>query len=346
MSDPSTDLETVKKQKELEKLDVDIRNAKATIGLERFKAWAALLGPVLTAVTVLGTVYIGYLQISQKSASDEDTNWRQTLTALNDTRPEEFGARHMATLLKPFLESQRYRTLAIGVTTDELPRLRDVGTFKELYVDAFPQPETRDLTVLLDLARRLNTIGLTLQDQAASAGRDEKTASAKRDEMILVHTEAGTLCDPIASTLRNSNHKYLYQQFSSGQSGNPKIPLNDIYFEKCDFSGIDFSDIDLSKSTFDYVILDNAILKNIGNESAFLWSGNIWWTAKEIDADLLTALLERYKPYVFAKNFPTGYRDGVNIKPADWDANIRRLCLIAHMTCTDTQIHVDFPKGS
>ena len=100
------DLDIVKKQKESKKLEVDIGNAKADLGLDRFKAWAALLGPVMTAATVLGTVYLGFLQINAISDFDEDANWRKTIGSIDDTKPENLGARHVATLLRPFLESK------------------------------------------------------------------------------------------------------------------------------------------------------------------------------------------------------------------------------------------------
>jgi hypothetical protein len=106
MTPSDDDLEILKKQKDIEKLEIDIGNAKASLGLERFKAWAALLGPVMTAVTVLGTVYLGFLQISAKSESDEDANWRQTITSIDETKPESFGVRHVGALLKPFLNSK------------------------------------------------------------------------------------------------------------------------------------------------------------------------------------------------------------------------------------------------
>jgi hypothetical protein len=89
MASSDDDLDIIKKRKDIEKLDIDIGNAKASLGLERFKAWAALLGPVMTAVTVLGTVYLGFLQISAKSASDEDTNWQQTINSIDETKPED-----------------------------------------------------------------------------------------------------------------------------------------------------------------------------------------------------------------------------------------------------------------
>jgi uncharacterized protein YjbI with pentapeptide repeats len=338
------DLEMLKKQKELEKLEIDIGNAKATLGLERFKAWAALLGPVMTAVTVLGTVYLGFLQISAKSDSDEDANWRQTINSIDEIRPKDLAVRHFGTLLKPFLESKRYRTLAIGVTIDELPKLRDVGTFKDLFSAAFPRSDPKDLRTLLDVARRMTETGYDLQ-AAVAASTDEANVSLKRDERSVVLNEVALLCDPIADILRNVDHKVVSRYFSSGQNGSSKIPLDNIYFERCDFTGINFSDVDLTNSAFDYVKLDGAVLKNVTNRSEFLWGGNIWWTAREIDPDLLQDLLARFKPYVFPKDFSPGYRDGATIKQADWETNIRRLCVNAHLTCTDAQIRADFPKG-
>jgi len=71
-----------------------------------------------------------------------------------------------------------------------------------------------------------------------------------------------------------------------------------------------------------------------------LWGGIIWWTAKEVDSDLLPVLIERFKPYARK----TSYRAGAVIKQADWEVNIRRLCAGANITCTAEQIHFDLPE--
>jgi len=342
MTTPDDDLDILKKRKDIEKLEIDIANAKASVGLERFKAWAALLGPVMTAVTILGTVYLGFLQISAKSQSEEDANWRQTINSIDEIKPENLGTRHVGTLLKPFLDSTRYRTLAIGVTIDELPKLRDTGTFKDLFSAAFPNADPKDLPTLVDLARRLSTIGSDLYD--ASQNTTEQIASAKRDERAIVYNESSLLCDPIAVILRENDYNSIIKYFSLNQSNTPKSPLDSIFFERCDFSDIDFSKISLRYSTFEGVILDGTILKNM-DEYTDLWAGNIWWTASEIDTNLLKVLLAQFKPYMLPKEVP-GYRDGAVIKQSDWEQNIRRLCQKAQMTCTDEQIRVDFPKSS
>ena len=147
------DLDEIKKQKEIDKLTIDIANAQRNLRLEGLKAWAALLTPAIAAVTILGTVYIGYLQIAAKSVSDEDSNWRDTISLIDKIPVGDPRVRHVGTLLKPFLESARYRTIAIGVTLDQLPRLRDIDTFTELLNEAFPSPGPRDLQRLLDLGQ-------------------------------------------------------------------------------------------------------------------------------------------------------------------------------------------------
>ena len=330
------DLDSTKKRKEIEKLEIEIGNAKKELGLERVKAWGAFLGPVMTAVTVLGTVYLGFQQISAKSDSDEDSNWRQTINAIDEIKPEDLGSRHVATLLKPFLESKRYRTLAIGVTIDELPRIRDTGTFNSLFKAAFPRTDAKELPILLDIARKLTGISSNLQEALNHyTVTDEKIAALKRDERRIVLNQAATLCEPITSILRNTDHRTLKQYFSSSQQ---KIPLSDIFFERCDFSGIDFSDIDLTNSSFDYVRLDDTVLKNIDNTSKYLWGGNIWWRAKEIDGPLLATLLKNFRPNIFPVDFPHVYRDGEIIEKEEWEKNIRRLCALAHLSYTDEQI--------
>ena len=107
---PSCDeLDAIKKRKEIEKLDIDIANAKLIVRYEKHKTLAALMVPLMASLTVLGTVYIGFKQISAKSIADEDVNWRQTVYLINETKPEDLGRKHIGTLLKPFLQMERYR---------------------------------------------------------------------------------------------------------------------------------------------------------------------------------------------------------------------------------------------
>jgi len=52
MPPPDDALATLRIRQEIENMDVDIVNARVSLSLERFKNWAALLGPVMTAVTI------------------------------------------------------------------------------------------------------------------------------------------------------------------------------------------------------------------------------------------------------------------------------------------------------
>jgi Pentapeptide repeats (8 copies) len=341
---PEEDLDALKKRKEIEKLLIDIENAKASLGLERFKTFAAILGPVMAAITVLGTVYLGFAQISAKSDSDEDANWRQTISSLQTGKTSGDVSPHVATLLKPFLDSPRYRTLAIGVTIDELPRVRDVGTFETLFTSTFRDIRSENLPILLNLNRRLTDISRDLSN-AAQSEDDRRKANALRDEAVLVHGMSSTLCDPIATILRTTDHKLLLQKFSSNQKVPARIPLDNIYFERCDFSNIDFSDADLTASAFDWVALDNANLTHLDDPSKYLWAGNIWWKAKAIDGKLLQILIAQFKPYMIPEDFgQKDYRYREEIDPAEWKSDVMRLCKAAQISCTEEQIKADFPK--
>jgi hypothetical protein len=345
MEKSDVDLDVLKKQREIDKLEIDIQNAKALNGIEKFKAWAALLGPIMTAVTVLGTVYLGFLQITEKSVSDEDASWRQVVNSIDETRPGDAPPQHFGTLLKPFLKSERYRTLAIGVTIDELPKLRDAGTFTDLFLAAFPSSDPKNLPTYLDLARRTTDVASTLQ-VASQKTKIDQEKNSKLDERNIVIRELSLLCEPIAGILRSLDRVTLLNEFAAGSKGVSKLPLNSIYFEGCDLSGIDFSDSDLSSSVFDNVKLDNASFKGVFDASEYLWAGTIWWRAKEFEPNLLRQLLANFKPYQPPKGFELSYQDGRSptIDLNDWVVNVKRLCEGAKINCTDEEIHVDAPK--
>ena len=333
--------EHLKKQKEIEKLNIDINNAQKNFRLEQIKAWAALLAPAITAITVLGTVYLGFFQTSSKSNADEDVNWRQTIAAIDSATA---GAqRHVGTLLKPFLEwSSRYRTTAIGVTLDQLPKMRDVNTYRDLFNEAFPSPGPRDLQQILELDRSMNDELRTFYDA------NGVIKEAQSDERNIVIEEAAVLCKPIASILRDTNHKELLNKYLTLTKGSrPAIRLTNIYFEKCDFSDIDFTDVDLTDSTFDSVVLDDAIFGDDTPRSMYLWNAQIWWTSKFIGSKLLQYLISNFKPYQFHQDFvpSVSYPDGVVITREDWENNVRRLCKGAALHCSDDQVHSNFPAN-
>ena len=86
----------------------------------------------------------------------------------------------------------------------------------------------------MDIARKLTEISGNLW-AAPATGTSDARDSAKQDERAIVLREAALLCDPIGDILRDRNRKVVLQYFSSNQKFSSKIPLDNIYFERCNF---------------------------------------------------------------------------------------------------------------
>jgi hypothetical protein len=318
-----------KKRKEVEKLEIEIQNAKRYVSLEKRKIWASFFGPLATAVTIVGTVYAAFLQVSSKSQSDEDGFWRQTLE-LVDSKAKDLDSLHLGSLLAPFLESKRYHAFAKDVVIDILPRIRNEGTFRELYTAIFAKPDPEDVIKIMAINRQIVTM---IYSPDASVAAPAFTAAVP---VLRI------LCEPLSKMLRNADQKMLLRQAAQSR-GSDKLDLAGIDFESCDLSGVDFSDINLGNATLDQVIVDDAILKDMSSYGPYVWDNIVWWRARFVDQSTLTMLLRDYKPYVF--HLPNdAYRSDANITEKDWNENIVRLCKSVGMTCTPGATATKFPQ--
>ena len=137
MSDKGTTaesgLEETKLRQEIAKLKVETTNLEQTPRLEWLKAWGSILTPFATAVTILGTVYIGYLQISSKYASDEYQYWRDTIKVVDENTQRHEDLTYAIALLKPFLDSKRYHVFARNAAINLMSQLLDIEVFTDFF---------------------------------------------------------------------------------------------------------------------------------------------------------------------------------------------------------------------
>jgi Pentapeptide repeats (8 copies) len=321
-------------QMEIDKLHAETSNLKHTPGLERLKAWGSILTPIATAVTILGTVYVGYMQISAKNVSDQDQEWRDTIKIVDEKISKQEDLTNTVTLLLPFLDNRRYAPYARSAAIEIMPALPNERVFRDFFQAVFPTIKPADYRSVVSIALRLSAARQKVQEDKDHSRRNQYSA------------ELNDLCAPMTTMLKASSHKDLVEIFSGKgpDSSDGAVPMNHIYFQKCDLSGVDLTDVDLSDAVFSFVELHDSIIgeSDINDD---LWDAVVWWKAKYIAPKTLKALLQKYKPFQFHTNLHN-YRPDEQISEAEWQFDINRLCGAATIECPAALIHVDWPADA
>jgi hypothetical protein len=339
---------------EANKAKVDAQNQLRQLQLERLKSWSVLLVPIVSLLTLLGTVIVQAVQLRQQFISShtqsEDAEWRELLSSVRGP-PKNYAADiTVSSRLQAFMNSDRYREQARRLAVRVMGNLTNVSAFAEL-LDATAQIQGEDeLKILLGIAKALTVTKLSLESdcitEAASIGMeakvpfgvctffmspsdaaelarktgDSKEALARRQSLLAVMAEIETVTGRIAPILRT---RY---PVGTDWSGSKTVDLTNLILLHADLSGVDFSPFDLSNSLFYSSKLNGAILNPRGSGDL---GDSEWWSAKSIEQNLLKWLIQNRFPY----HAPgTTYLSGVVTREL-YEARVQTLCASGMAEC-------------
>ena len=241
---------------EANKAKVDAQNQLRQLHLERLKSWSLALVPIVSLLTLLGTVIVQAIQLRQQSVSSrsqsEDVEWRELLSSLRGP-PKDYAADiTVSSRLQAFMNSERYKEQARRLAVRVMGNLTNVSAFAEL-LDATVQTQSEDeLKMLSGIARALTGTKLSLESdcytEAVSIGvvselpygvctfalppavaielarktADSKGALERRQSVAAVYNQVASISARISSILR--------ARYSVGTdwSGNKSVDLTNL----------------------------------------------------------------------------------------------------------------------
>ena len=340
---------------EANKAKVDAQNQLRQLQLERLKSWSVVLVPIVSLLTLLGTVIVQAVQLRQQfvasRSQSEDAEWRELLSSVRGP-PKNYAADiTVSSRLQAFMNSDRYREQARRLAVRVMGNLTNVSAFSEL-LSATAQIEGEDeLKILSGIAKALAEAKLSIEsdcsNEAISIGvaaeapygvctfsmsapaavetarktGDSREALARRQSLFAVMAQINVVSARIGPILRG---RY---PVGTDRSGSKTVDLTNLLLSQTDLSGVDFSPFDLSYSYIFYSKLDGAILHprvsgDLGDSE--------WWNAKSIEQNFLKWLIANRFPY-YERGIP-GYPSGA-ITREFYEARVRALCTSRMAEC-------------
>ena len=340
---------------EANKAKVDAQNQLRQLQLERLKSWSVVLVPIVSLLTLLGTVIVQAVQLRQQfvasRSQSEDSEWRALLSSLQGSSKNYAADITVSSRLQAFINSDRYGEQARRLAVRVMGNLTNASAFSEL-LSATAQIEGEDeLKILLGIAKALadtrQSIEFECYNEAMSIGvaaeapygvctlaisapvaheiarktADSKEALARRQSYFAVGVQVATVSARIGPILRK---RY---PVGTDQSGSKPVDLTNLYLNGTDLSGVDFSTFDLSNSFIYFSKLDGAILNpRFGGD----FGDSEWWNAKSIEQNFLKWLIGNRFPYYDRAIF--GYPSGA-VTREFYEARVQALCTSRMAEC-------------
>ena len=145
---------------ETTKATVESKNTRANIDLEWFKALPALAVPIVSLLTLFGTIWIQGLQLQASRQQDEDKQWR---AFLHDVKQSVKGSPNQiisdptfAPQLKSFLSSSVYKSQAVDLAKRMIGSLANKAAFDDILDIAFPDKDAASTADIADIDRSIS----------------------------------------------------------------------------------------------------------------------------------------------------------------------------------------------
>jgi len=319
------------------KAQVEAENHVGELRLERLKSWSSLLVPVVSLLTLVGTIVFQAFQLQQQTRAayrqNEDAEWRDLIGPLRGSSTNYASDITVPSRLQPFLGSERYRDQARNLAVRLMGNLTNVNTFVELYNLTVKDYED-ELKLDAGIARVLTAAKQSLESECLSEANDagvgatfpfgvctvnlpydtqmrivnqmknRAAAHQKRITYVAVVGQLTFISNRIASLLPRVGST---DPVNGGRDSVKGIDLSFLTIGQQDLSHVDFSDIDLSGAN----LLSNKLNGAKCTPRKFDYidiADSEWWNCDSIDQSILATAIQFRYPYwnVLGKWYPSG----------------------------------------
>jgi len=280
---------------ESEKAESDIAAAHRLERSESLRFWVPTSAPFITATALIFTLLFQLYQFSENNnvqrKASEDAQWREMLTNASTEGPQSGFA---LSLIKSFLDSERYKTLAREISVYRLGHTESPDDFQILFPEILKRTDWSNFRDIAKISKSLDFAyhnGPEVVKTRFGEGAKQRSKIAERvagDFDLNLNTVADALIyflrDP-KNALRPSN--------------------GDFDLTGADFSNHDLSNIDFTNATIEHTVFYDCVVSgaDFGNVAKYKdndwklndWSLTAWWRARNITPDLLNFLQEHYK---------------------------------------------------
>jgi len=295
---------------------------------ERLDRWKALyiMAAIAMAIFLLAFfVYRAALESRERQLASEDAQWRETLKAIS-SGPNQVDSLTAAILLRPFLQSSRYRNEALIASRLLMPQMNSYDAFEYLFNSAYPTPNEH-LDDVVEINRRVYTRYQELS-QAKSSANPATGAAAQLLQSQL---------DEVVKELKLSGNT-IGKGLRRLALDNTKLDLAGVFFYQSDLSGTSLDGAILDGAAFQDVDISGASLMDVKQFDTSNWYYTRWWVAKRMSPSLLLFLKSRYQPYSHSNPYK-----GMPSSESEYISNLQRLCEQAHVDCSKEAVvpHAD-----
>jgi hypothetical protein len=316
------------------KTDSEARHYQRYLRLEGIKSASSLFVPLVSLLTLFGTILIQSYQLSETRQENEDKDWRELLASVKVSVKENVPDVTIAPRIKSFFGSSRYQVQAKEISKRILGQLTFEPGFRDLFETIFGSPTLKEISDTVDIGRTLRITKGAIEARCLNASseflsRDDiptvrffglcarQLSDATFSKLVVSQKNADQLLQARQSYfevlkeqdfIRERIIQVVRNNYTKGKASDTKVDLSRIELAGGDLSGVDFSNFDMSGVVLDYVDLNGAILTPYkGADTLQVW-GAAWWKAEKIDPALLK--------YSVTTGFPY-YDQDVRYPPAD-----------------------------
>ncbi|MEA2328581.1 MAG: hypothetical protein QOE68_3540 [Thermoanaerobaculia bacterium] len=281
---------------EQSKLDRETQMTYLRERSERVTAMVSVITPLLSIITVAGTLMFQTWQFRQTEAATrkaaeqsaistrtaaEEASWSSAMAGPLDSQ----NSWPKVLAVVPFLRSPVHAKEARSTLLHVMVETTDAGVFDELFARLFPAPDWSNIDEVLRLVRGLTVKAFQVYGKSWDEKRNSNDLDRLSDSEKMTDNYVGYVLPKlgavVGSVLRTTRPK------------NQKLDLSSTLIKNCDWRGTSLRDAQTESMTFRRVDIDDSDLSVADvHFVSFQWTA--WWKASVISPNLRRFLRTHY----------------------------------------------------